>query len=393
MALKKVVIDKANRIYQLAPDLFSFTRDKTRRSLIKKTEVIDIGKVNWPVPAASLVGSQAGLYTQASQEQLEKLKEALIEWFAEHHKAKITSTKEIFIGGRISALLFSIALAFIDNGDIVFVPELGLPLYRRVTMACGGEPVGYGVSWKTNWMPEFERINTRLGRVARFLFLNSPHNPTGATLSQKDFENLVWIASRENITIVNDAAYQSVSERMPVSLMSVDGGRHVGVEVYSFAYQFGLPAFPFGFVVGNRDVISGLNEGSTLLPQFIPQQYVDMALSCIRQYPAGALSQCRRQLVQSAAEATKLLDLLSLERSGYDTTPFVWARIERRRHAVSLANLLYRRSRILTAPGTAFGENGEGFLRFSLTAPASAYREAYERISHKIRLFRPMEEA
>jgi aspartate/methionine/tyrosine aminotransferase len=391
MALKKVVVDKANRIYQLAPDLFSFTRDKTRRGLIKKTELIDIGKFNWPVlPEDSATGK--GSQTPASQEKIDQLKEALIDWFATHHKAKIVSPKEIYIGGRISTLVFSIALAFIDNGDIVFVPELGLPLYRRVTMACGGEAIGYGVSGKNNWMPEFERISTRLGRVARLLFLNSPHNPTGATLNQRDLENLVWMASRENITLVNDAAYQSISERTPASLMSIEGARHVGVEVYSFSYLLGLPPIPFGFVVGNRDVISGLNEASALMPQYIPQHFVETALEAIRNYPVAALGQCRKQFDQSAAEATKLLELLSLEKSGYDTTPFIWARIERRRHALTLANLLYRRSRVLAAPGTAFGENGEGYLRFSLTASAATYREACDRIGSKIRLFRPTTE-
>ncbi len=391
MALKKVVVDKANRIYQLAPDLFSFTHDKTRRGLIKKTELIDIGRFNWPVkPEDSPVGSKS--LAPAGPEKIDQLKDALIEWFAAHHKAKIVSPKEIFIGGRISSLMFSIALAFIDNGDIVFVPELGLPLYRRVTMACGGEAIGYGVSGKSNWMPEFDRISTRLGRVARLLFVNSPHNPTGATLDQRDLENLVWMASQENITLVNDAAYQSISERTPASLMSIEGARHVGVEVYSFSYLFGLPPIPFGFVVGNRDVISGLQAVSALLPQYIPEQYVEMALAAMRNYPTAALSACRKQFDQSASEATKLLELLSLEKSGYDTTPFIWTRIERRRHALTLANLLYRRSRVLTAPGTAFGENGEGYLRLSLTAPPAVYREAHDRISRKIRLFRATEE-
>ncbi|MFQ6008568.1 MAG: pyridoxal phosphate-dependent aminotransferase, partial [Candidatus Zixiibacteriota bacterium] len=294
--------------------------------------------------------------------------------------------KEIFIGGSISSLIFTLALAFIDYGDIAFVPELGIPLYRRVTTVCGGEPVGYTVSLKNDWMPDFGRVHTQLGRVARILFLNSPHNPTGAELTEKELTDLVWLAGRENILVVNDAAYAAISGRKHFSLMSVNGGKRVGVEVYSFAYHFGLAAIPFGFVVGNREVINGIRQASQMVSSFVPEYYVDLALIAIRQFPSASLKQARAAIMSNLAEGMKILNALGLEKSGFDSVPFLWAKIERRRQATTVAAQLYRHNRVLVIPGTAFGDTGEGFLRFSAAVPTAFYDAASKRIKkrHKI---------
>jgi LL-diaminopimelate aminotransferase len=392
MLVKKVVIDKANRLYKLSPDIQSFLPSDIRGSLIRRSDVLDLATFTWPVaPEQEQLDGQKCLRL-ATQDKINRLNEELAGWFQSYHGAKIDPAKEIFIGGGISSLIFTLALAFIDNGDIAFVPELGIPLYRRVTTACGGEPVGYTVSLKNDWMPDFGRVHTQLGRVARIFFLNSPHNPTGAELTEKEMTDLVWLAGRENILVVNDAAYAAISGRKHFSLMSVNGGKRVGVEVYSFAYHFGLAAIPFGFVVGNREIINGIKQASRIMPSFVPEYYVDLALTAIRQYPSESLRQARAAITRNLAEGIKLLNTLGLEKSGFDSVPFLWAKIERRRQAVTVAGLLYRRNRILVVPGTAFGDAGEGFLRLSLAVPIDSYGAAGKRIKKRHKLARPENE-
>jgi len=390
--VKKAIVEKANRLYQLPPDIFSFTREKSRPARLKKIDLLDLARFNWPVEHESDSASGKDLISPAGSQKLGSLRETLAEWCSVNLGVTLNPSKEIFIGGRMSHLLFLTALAFVDNGDIVFIPEVGVPLYKRVTTACGGEPVHYSVSPKNDWRPNFERINTRLGRVARLLFLNTPHNPTGVSLAEKEIEDLIWMASRENIVIVNDAAYFSISSRPPASLLSVPGGKKVGVEVYSFSYLFGLPALPFGFVIGNREVISGLEMASCLMPTVVPSAWVDLALTAIRKYPSQGLVKARESFQRSAAEATKFLAEMSLRKASHDTIPFVWAEISGRRHARTMASILYRRSRILAVPGTALGDNAEGFLRFSLTALPEVYQAASERVRKKLNLLKSSEE-
>ena len=387
MLKKKIVIDKANRLYQLPPDILSLVRAERRKKLLKRVDALDLASFSWPVEFEAGTTIDTTALRAASSERISLLKEALAEWLAAHHQIRLNPIKEIYVGGRVTNLLFNLALAFIEPGDIAFVPAVGIPTYRKVVAACGGESVSYGVSPRNDWVPDFERLGTTLGRVARLLFLNSPHNPTGAELSEKEMADLVWTASRENILLVNDAAYQAIPSRLPVSLLSIAGGKQVGVEVYSFSYLFGLPPLPIGFVAGNREVVASLQQAADLTPPYVPDYFVDMALHAIRKFPDENLRNMRNLFSETAAESGALLNKLSLEKAGTGTVPFVWAKIEGRSHSGHAARVLYRRSRILAAPGTAFGEGGQGFLRFSLTCGPEMYRDAAARIKRKMTLF------
>lgn len=391
MIVKKVIVEQASRLHQLPPEVMSFLPDREAKRLLPKKDLIDLATFRWPVQFEE-EDIQPGGYTEAKADQLTNLRSALADWYNEQYQVKLLPDREIFIGGSISSLIHTIALAFLDSGDIAFVPDLGIPLYRRMVAACGGQPVGYDVSVKHEWLPRFDRVNTRLGRVARLLYLNSPHNPTGAELSEKDMAELVWIAGRENMIVVNDAAFQSIPSRRPVSLLSVPGGKKVGVEVGSFAYHFGLPSMPLGFVVGNREIISAIAQASRILKPFMPSFAVDYSCRAINRFPDTELKTTRELITRTAVESARLLNLLSLEKSGFDTVPFVWARIERRRRSVNAANLVYRRCRVLLAPGKGFGDSGEGFLRLSLTAGPDAIASAFTRIKKRVSLLRRGEE-
>ncbi len=393
MPVRKVVIDKANRIYQMPPEVSDFIPVGHKFFGLGRTDVIDLASFQWPVAADSGLNLQPGALAPASHEQLSNLREELSGWLGRTHGVRILPDKEIFIGGGISTLTLQMTMAYIDAGDAAFVPAVGVPLYRACVTACNGQPVAYSVSSKSDWLPKFDRISTSLGRVARLLFLNSPHNPTGVELSHKDLSELVWTAGRQNTLIVNDAAYASISPRPPVSLIAVVGGKKVGVELGSFAYQFGLPSLPFGYAVGSREAISGLEKTARLTPHFLPSVAVNAAIEAIRRHPSPALLTIRDQIARSAAGATELLELLRLERSGQASVPFEWARIERRMPSTNLCRTLLRRFRIAVAPGLAFGENGEGYMRFSLLAGPEAYAEACRRV-RKSRLVRtPREES
>ncbi|MBD3404058.1 aminotransferase class I/II-fold pyridoxal phosphate-dependent enzyme [candidate division GN15 bacterium] len=382
MVITKVVLEKANRLYQLPPGLLSFMRAEERRGLLKRDDLVDLAAFNWPVPIPE--GTLDGdALTPANRDELAALREEIAGWMQTRHGCRVLPDKEIFVGGSITSLLTMLGLAFLDHGDIAFVPELAVPSYRQAITSAGAEPAAYPMSAKTDWLPDFERLGTRVGRVARLAFVNSPHNPTGAELSEQAMANLIWTASREHILVVNDAAYQSIAKRRPVSLLAASGGSKVGVELYSFAYTFGLPRLPYGFVVGNREAISTLKQAARLMPTTIPTGYCNWIIAAIRAFPNEALRNLQQQLARTADRASTLLQQLSLEGTTSGTTPYLWARVPERRNAAAFARQLYRRHRILTIPGTDFGDSGEGYLRLTLSCGEAAYDEAIVRVKKK----------
>jgi LL-diaminopimelate aminotransferase len=390
--IKKVVIEKANRLYQLPPEVGSFTEAQASRAIRRKTPVIDLAGFSWPVTAQRRQLDWEQLMP-ADQDLLLRLKQTLAAWYQSTHGVRLNPEREIFIGNGVSRIAMTLALAFVDSGDIAFVPALGIPLYRKVVTACGGEAVGYSVALKDNWRPNFEKVSTRLGRVARLLFINSPHNPTGTEMRSKDWEDLIWTATRENITLVNDAVWQTFPSHHVPSMLSVSGARKTGVELGSFAYNFGLPPIPFGYAAGNREIINGLMNARHLVRPYLPAAFAEAAIEAVQEFPAESLRRVRQDCRQALAESDKFLKQLNLESVGLDTVPYVWARLEPRGRARRAAELLFKRARIQVIPGNSFGDVGQGYLRLSLTAGAEAFAEAAERLARKRTLMRLGEQA
>jgi aspartate/methionine/tyrosine aminotransferase len=383
MLVKKLVIDKANRQHLMPPDILAFARTDKSSNLLRRADLIDLASFRWPVSCGEDQLAAAQALAPATREQIASLKQELAAWLTARFQTRLSPEKEIFIGGGVSALMHQLALAYVDAGEVAFVPSLGLPLYRQAVRLANGEPVGYEISSKSDWLPRFDRLKTRLGRVARLLFVNSPHDPTGAELSEKAMAELAWLAGKENVLIVNDATYAGLAPHQPASILSVSGGTHIGVEVHSFSTLFGLPLLPFGFVVGNRDVINGLKPIARAMTPPVPAFQVDMAMQAIRQSPKPELHRLRSMIDRTRGEAEHVLNQLQLDPVGYAGAPYVWAKISKRTVSVDLARQLYRRHRILVAPGPSFGEHGEGYIRLCLLAGPEAFAQAAERLKKR----------
>jgi len=381
--VKKVLIDKADRIYQMPPGLLAFAEAERKRTLFRREGIIDLASFEWPLQFDSSFRPESQELLPDDDVTLNELKEELAGWLHRRFQVRLVPDREIFVGGSITNLLYQLAMAFIDVGDVAFVPSLGIPAYRSAVTAFDGEPIGYSISAKVDWAPQFDRLNSGLGRVARLLFLNSPHNPTGYELSEKDLAELVWLAGKENILLVNDAAYAGLPHRAPGSLLSIKGSKRVAVELYSFSYLLGLPPLPLGFAVGNREVISGLKRVARLQPIYLPRYAVNLILEGLRHFPSPGLTSVRERIKSASTAADRLAAALRLEPAGQPGVPYLWARIERRSSSVTLARMLIKRLRLVVAPGEGFGENGEGYLRFCLLAGAERFEEANSRVEKR----------
>ncbi|MBD3258665.1 aminotransferase class I/II-fold pyridoxal phosphate-dependent enzyme [candidate division GN15 bacterium] len=383
MVIKKVIVEKANRLFKMPPPLLPFSETERTRMFLRRTDVLDLAGFRWPVTYTEEMQPEPDQLLPASSREIEQTKENLAAWLSERWGTTINPDKELYLGGSITSLIHQLTLALLDPGDVAFVPEVAVPLYRRAVTAVGAEAIGYEMSAKTDWRPQFDRLNTRLGRVARMLFVNSPHNPTGVELSEKDLTDLAWLAGRENVLVVNDCAYAGIPSQQPTSLMSIRGGRRVGVEVYSLPYLLGLPPMPLGFVVGHREVISALRPLTRLAPAAVTRHQLTLIARAIQDYPSAALMRIRQDIARRSAEAVKLVEALGARGTAALSVPYLWAQLERRTSSTHLARQLYKRHRILVAPGLSFGDNGEGFVRCCLTADAEVYVDAVRRVSRR----------
>ena len=141
MPIKKIIIDKAHRLYQLPPAIDSFSPQFKKAKLLKKTDLIDLATFNWPIEMEMDKDLSEKSFLPASPQRITQLQEEIANWFLTFHGVKLNPDKEIYIGANISRMLLNLALAYIDKGDIAFVPELGIPIYKTATAIAGGQPV------------------------------------------------------------------------------------------------------------------------------------------------------------------------------------------------------------------------------------------------------------
>ena len=380
--IKKVVLDKADRIYHFPFDLEEFYPKRTLKTGEKKIPVIDLGHFQWPVKSEA--AGSGNCLEMAEISDLQRLKELLAGWMKKEYGIKVDPRKEIYIGQGIHRIIFDICLAYVEYGDIVLSPEPGMPFYRRMAISVGGVPVTYPITARTNYKPSFVKLLSNQGKAAKIIILNNPNNPFGTMLDETDLGELIRIASKQNLYVVNDAAYCSLAEEKYLPIQAVPGGDKIGLEIFSFPYTFGMPYIPFGFAVGTPDVISGLVNIRKTIGITLRKVWVDAAAEAIESYPSPELKKVRKLISQSRLEAGRLVEKMEWRQISDRSCPFMWVKIPDRKHSATYAAALLRRRKILTLPGTAFGEIGDGYIRLSLTAGPDEYREAIQRSSKKL---------
>ena len=161
--IKKVIIDKANRLYQMPLDILSFLPSSERKLILRQADLVDLASFNWPISFTPDQAPTLESLRPATSERLNNLKEEIAGWMAAQHQVKL-NTKEILIGPGISAMVYASSLAYIDHGDLAFVPNLGLPLYRRAVVACGGDAIGYAAA---DFATSASLANAAASRTAR----------------------------------------------------------------------------------------------------------------------------------------------------------------------------------------------------------------------------------
>ena len=203
--------------------------------------------------------------------------------------------------------------------------------------------------------------------------------PTGAVPTAKAFRELVEFAKRHRILIVNDNPYSFILNDAPKSLLSVDGAKEVCLELNSLSKTFNMAGWRVGMVVGDSVHISNILKVKSNMDSgmfYGIQKGAIEALKCSSMWFAtlNNVYQERRQLVWKLAEALNCT--CDKNASGL----FVWAKLPSHLKAEAFIDKVLKENHIFITPGTIFGTQGEGYIRFSLCAPTEVLEEAIERL-------------
>lgn len=196
-------------------------------------------------------------YTDNGLAEFKDAAVAYLERVYQVHGLKALTEVNHGIGSK--SILALLPLAFINPGDITIMTVPGYPIMGTMTEFLGGEVVKLPLLAENHYLPDLRSLTVEQRRRAKLLYLNYPNNPTGATATRAFFESVVRFAKQNQIIVVADAAYAALTfdgER-PLSFLTVDGAKEVGVEIHSLSKAFNMTGWRLAFICGNAAVVKG----------------------------------------------------------------------------------------------------------------------------------------
>jgi aspartate/methionine/tyrosine aminotransferase len=322
--------------------------------------------------------------TSADEPLVDSLKARIVRKYPSLAQANINPEKEIVItpGTQFTASLLT--LSILDRGDVASFPDPGMQFYRTAVCLADAVPASYPLAERNDYIPNIASLTEPPKKKLKMLFINYPHNPTGAQVDYYFYRDLIKSIRYENILIAADNSYVNPGDPEAASILQVAGSRKKAIELYSFATVFGIEGL--GFAAGHRDVISILENLLQALG-YVPDVFrTKMALKALEN--AGSIFEEISESVRGRREMVSL----SLKELGWriksgSSVPFLWARPPARSSSLAFARRLVTKAGVRLAPGSDFGEGGEGWQRITLHPDEKTLAEALERITSHSRIW------
>ncbi len=170
----------------------------------------------------------------------------------------INPEKEVLHGIGSKPVLAMFPAVFINPGDVTLMTVPGYPVMGTHTRWYGGTVMNLPLTEERGFLPDLDAVPAEVRKKAKLLYINYPNNPTGAGATKAFFEKVVRFAKENEVIVVHDAAYAALMfGSKPLSFLSVEGAKDVGVEIHSLSKAFNMTGWRLAFVAGNERVIAG----------------------------------------------------------------------------------------------------------------------------------------
>ena len=326
----------------------------------------------------SLTHPKAHMYQ--SYQGLPELREAMAGFYQTNYEVKLDPKSELLPLMGSKEGIMHISMAFLNPGDEVLIPNPGYPTYASVTKLVQAKPVFYALKEENNWQPDFNTLDALDTSKIKLMWINYPHMPTGARADRSTFERLVLWAKASSILLVNDNPYSFILNSNPVSLLSIPEAKEVVLELNSLSKSFNMAGWRVGMLVGNALLIESVLKVKSNMDSgmfFGIQHGAIAALQTSRSWfdELNEVYRKRRVLVE---------ELAALMDTTFDSNSvgmFVWAKLNDSSilSEAFIDKILYEKHLFIT-PGTIFGSQGEGYIRFSLCLKEEQILEAIKRM-------------
>jgi len=390
------LIKEFPRIERLPPYVFNQVNELKLDARRRGEDIVDFGMGNpdQPTPKHIVdklieVAQRGDTHRYSVSRGIPRLRRAIARWYGNRYNVDIDPETEAIVTIGSKEGLAHLALATIDRGDGVLVPNPAYPIHPYGFVIAGADIRHVPIGPDIDFFAELDAAIRNSWPKPKMLLLNFPSNPTAQCVELDFFERVIEVAREHDIYVVHDIAYADLvfdGYKAP-SIMQVPGAKEVAVEFFSLSKSYNMPGWRVGFMVGNADLVKALGR---------LKSYMDYGTFTPIQVAAIAALEGPQECVQEICQLYQdRRDVLcdGLNAAGWEVerpraTMFVWARLpERFRELKSLefTKLLLREAKVAVSPGIGFGEYGDEFVRFALIENQHRTRQAVRGIKEMLR--------
>lgn len=294
-----------------------------------------------------------------------EFREAIARYYQQRFNISLDPETEVLplIGSKEG--IVNLCLAYLDRGDVGLIPQIGYPAYAMATRLAGAEP--YWVPMTQDYLLNLDAIPPEVVSKAKLLWVNYPNNPTGALATQEDYDAWVAYCLEHDLLLCSDNPYVEITyEGTPaMSALQSQNAKACTVEFISFSKTYNMAGWRLGAAVGNAAALKNLlNVKSNMDSGHFRAIYM-AGIDALESTPPewiqnrNAIYQARRDRILAALPAC------GLEATTPKGAMYVWAKTLDM-PAVSYVERALTEAHVSVAPGGAYGQNAEQYVRFSV---------------------------
>ncbi|MEI8035488.1 MAG: alanine transaminase [Betaproteobacteria bacterium] len=384
------------RIKRLPPYVFNVTGELKLAARRRGEDVIDfsMGNPDGPTPrhiVDKLVESiqRTDTHGYSVSKGIHRLRKAICNWYKTRYNVDLDPDTEAIVTIGSKEGIAHLALATLERGDVVLVPNPSYPIHIYGPVIAGADIRHVPMSADVNFFDELEKAIRDGYPKPKMLIVNFPSNPTTQCVDLSFFERLVAIAREHNIYVVHDLAYADIvfdGYRAP-SILEVPGAKDVAVEFFTMSKSYNMAGWRVGYMVGNPALVSALGRMKSYhdYGTFTPIQVASIIAlegpqECVEE--VRATYQNRRDVLCAGLHALGwMVDIPK-------ATMYIWAPIPeayKKMGSLEFSKKLLNEAKIAVAPGIGFGHYGDNHVRFALIENEARTRQAVRGIKEMFR--------
>ena len=375
------------RVNKLPPYIFNEIQELKMEARRNGEDIIDFGMGNPDQPTPDLIVEKLresslnpSTHRYSQSKGIPRLRKAITDWYKRRFDVDLNPESEAVVTMGSKEGLAHLALATLDKGDAVLVPNPSYPVHPYGFVIAGADIRHVPIGEKIDFFVELEKAIKNSFPKPKMLIINFPSNPSTECVDLEFFKKIIKIAKENKIWVVQDLAYADIcfdGYKAP-SILQVEGAKEVAVEFFSLSKSYNMPGWRVGFCCGNKDLLAALARIKSYLDYGL---FTPIQVAAIKALDEGD------QLVEDIRDIYQLRrDVLvkGLNDAGWKVDPpkatmFVWAKIPDfliEMGSLEFSKQLLADAKVAVSPGIGFGEYGEGYVRFSLIENEHRTRQA-----------------